>query len=227
MPDSLKILFRRIQGGMEGLADALLGDRAERLLDEDIRDLDDALYTARGQHAAAKAQRIANDQHLATVKADISRCEADIDTALRRRQASRARTLALDVVRLQNERVERVDVSVDLSGREHQFSHVMEQLESRLRRLKHQLDILRASNSLQRAQAIVARRRSGDASPHPEPAFVSVARFNRKSRVPVVDNYTITEVLADPVDDPTEAVLARAKKRVRSVPAKRRTKDSR
>ena len=33
MPDTLKTLFKRIQEGMEGVADAVLGDRAERLLD--------------------------------------------------------------------------------------------------------------------------------------------------------------------------------------------------
>ena len=44
MPDTLKTLFKRIQEGMEGLAGAVIGDRAERLLDEEIRAVDDALH---------------------------------------------------------------------------------------------------------------------------------------------------------------------------------------
>ena len=47
MPDTLKTLFRRIQEGMEGLTDAILGDRAERLLDQEIRAIDDALRNGR------------------------------------------------------------------------------------------------------------------------------------------------------------------------------------
>ena len=58
MPDTLKTLFKRIQEGMEGVADAVLGDRAERLLDEEIRAIDDALHGARGEHAAAKARLV-------------------------------------------------------------------------------------------------------------------------------------------------------------------------
>ena len=57
MPDALKSLFKRIQDGMEGVADAVLGERAERLLDSEIRTVDDGLHAARGDHAAAKARR--------------------------------------------------------------------------------------------------------------------------------------------------------------------------
>ena len=220
MPDTLKTLFKRIQEGMEGLAGAVMGDRAERLLDEEIRAIDDALHGARGEHAAAKARRVANDQHHAALTARIGEIEAKVEAALRQGRASQARAAADDVVRQQAERSQRMAEGHDLAAQERQFAHVVEQLEGRLRRLKHQLDILRASNSLQRAQATVARRQPGDAL-YPEPAFASAARMKQR-RAPAQDSDTPSQNKGrKATDDPAQAVLDRARKRITSSARKR------
>ena len=52
-------LFQSIQDDIEGLGDAVFGDRAERLLDEEIRGVDELLHNTRGEHAAAKASEAA------------------------------------------------------------------------------------------------------------------------------------------------------------------------
>jgi len=220
MPDALKSLFKRIQDGMEGVADAVLGERAERLLDSEIRTVDDGLHAARGDHAAAKARRIANEQRQAELAADIATTEAKVESALRQRRTSQAHAAATDVVRLQERRDELMAQGRDLAAQEHQLAHASEQLEGRLRRLKHQLDILRASNSLQRAQATVARRQPGEA-PYPEPAFASAQRMKRRvgaaSSIPAIKG----EASAPAANDPAQAVLARAQKRITSSARKR------
>lgn len=218
MPETLKLLFKRIQDGMEGLADAVLGERAERLLDDEIRTVDDALHRARGEHAAAKARRIANEQHLAASTAQLATAEARVESALRQRRTQQARAAAEQVVRLQERREEWIRQARVLATQEQQLAHAAEQLEGRLRRLKHQLDILRASISLQRAQATVARRQPGEA-PHPEPAFASAQRMKRRGAAGAgaVEN----DRTAASAADPAQAVLARAEKRIKSSPRKR------
>lgn len=217
MPETLKLLFKRIQDGMEGLADAVLGERAERLLDDEIRTVDDALHQARGEHAAAKARRIANEQHLAASTAQLAAFEARVESALRQRRTGQARATAEQVVQLQEQRNERNRQASVLASQEQQFAHAVEQLEGRLRRLKHQIDILRASISLQRAQATVARRQPGEA-PHPEPAFASAQRMKRRGAGATAPQAGGAKA---PVADPAEAVLARAEKRIKSSPRKR------
>ena len=220
MPDTLKTLFKRIQEGMEGVADAVLGDRAERLLDEEIRAIDDALHGARGEHAAAKARRVANEQHQAAITARIGEAEARVETALKQGRVTQARTAADQVVHLEAERSQRMHEGHVLGTQERQFAHVVEQLECRLRRLKHQLDILRASNRLQRAQATVARRQPGDAL-YPEPAFASAARMKQR-RVPIEGtSVTGQRKHRKTADDPAQAVLDRARKRITSSARKR------
>ncbi len=220
MPDTLKTLFKRIQEGMEGLAGAVMGDRAERLLDEEIRAIDDALHGARGEHAAAKARRVANDQHQAALTTRIGESEAKVEAALRQGRATQARAAAEDVVRQQAERSQRMEEGQALAAQERQFAHVVEQLEGRLRRLKHQLDILRASNSLQRAQATVARRQPGDAL-YPEPAFASAARMKQR-RPPAQGTGAANQGTNRKAEaDPAQAVLDRARKRITSSARKR------
>lgn len=220
MPDTLKTLFKRIQEGMEGLAGAVMGDRAERLLDEEIRAIDDALHGARGEHAAAKARRVANDQHQAALTARIGEIEAKVEAALRQGRATQARAAADDVVRQQAERSRRMEEGQDLATQERQFAHVVDQLEGRLRRLKHQLDILRASTSLQRAQATVARRQPGDAL-YPEPAFASAARMKQR-RAPAQGSSAASQGRNRKAEaDPAQAVLDRARKRITSSARKR------
>ena len=220
MPDTLKTLFKRIQEGMEGLAGAVMGDRAERLLDEEIRAVDDALHGARGEHAAAKARRVASEQHQAALAARIGEMEAKVEAALRQSRATQARKAADEVVQLQAERRQRAAESQQLATQERQFAHVVEQLEGRLRRLKHQLDILRASNSLQRAQATVARRQPGDLL-YPEPAFASAARMKQR-RAPTPASSAAGEGKGKKnAADPAQAVLDRARKRITSSARKR------
>ena len=220
MPDTLKTLFKRIQEGMEGLAGAVMGDRAERLLDEEIRAVDDALHGARGEHAAAKARRVANEQHQAALATRIGETEAKVESALRQGRTTQARAAADDVVRLQAQRSQRLEEGHELAAQERQFQHVVEQLEGRLRRLKHQLDILRASNSLQRAQATVAKRQPGDAL-YPEPAFASAARMKQR-RAPVLGSGSSGPgKRTKAAGDPAQAVLDRARKRITSSARKR------
>ncbi|WAC62126.1 PspA/IM30 family protein [Pseudoxanthomonas sp. SL93] len=220
MPDTLKTLFKRIQEGMEGLAGSVMGDRAERLLDEEIRTIDDALHATRGEHAAAKARRVASEQHQANLVARIGEVEAKVETALRQGRATQARKAADEVVHLQAERSQRVAEGQELAMQERQFAHVVEQLEGRLRRLKHQLDILRASNSLQRAQATVARRQPGDAL-YPEPAFASAARMKQRRGPSTGGTAAVREKGKKTTADPAEAVLDRARKRITSSARKR------
>ena len=160
------------------------------------------------------------EDQIDTVKGYIATAEAKVESALRQRRATQAHAAATDVVRLQARRDELVAQGRDLAAQEHQFAHASEQLEGRLRRLKHQLDILRASNSLQRAQATVARRQPGEAT-YPEPAFASAQRMKRRSGGPSVAGTIKGETSAAATNDPAQAVLARAQKRITSSARKR------
>jgi len=172
----------RLGEDVAGVSDALFGDRVERQLDHDIRGIDDALHQVRADIASAKASRIVARQREQELRTQIADLTAQAERALRGRRRAQAREAAERIVALQVLCHEEHAQVQALQVREAELAHVLEHGEHQLRRLKHQVDILRASASLQQAQASVARRRSAETA-HPEPAMAPAHRARQRKAV--------------------------------------------
>jgi phage shock protein A len=179
MPGLLSQWLARLGEDVAGMSDALFGDKVERQLDHDIRGIDDALHRARADLAATKARRIVAGQREREPVARIAELTTQAEQALRSRKRTQAHAAAQRIVTLQAVRDQEHAQVVALLAQESALAHAIEQGEYQLRRLKHQVDILRASASLQRAQASVARRQATD-TPHPEPAMASARRARQR-----------------------------------------------
>src|SRR5690606_4998540 len=178
MTDALRKVFKRIQAGVGELGDALLGDRTERALDQEIRDIDLALHAARDDATEIKARRIRAQDLAAESRRAAGELEEEAAALLRRRRKSAAREQAARLVEL-GERIADFDQQAgDALRSEQQINHLIEQLEHRLRRAKHQVGTLRAAASIQRAQAAVAGRQAVDAR-HPESAQAPANRLRK------------------------------------------------
>jgi len=214
-------LFQSVQDDLEGLGDAVFGDRAERLLDGEIRNVDQLLHRTRGEHATARARRIDAQQSAQRTKLALREAETTVESLLARRRTGAAREAAGEVVRLQAQLAELQADAAEMELHEARFAQLQSQLKHRLRRLKHQLDTHRATASLQRAQAAVARRQPGDA-PYPEPAPASAQRMRRAGRaaagdIPVGAPPPVAmAALSDPVDGVIERIGRRIKQRSRT-----------
>jgi len=209
-------LFQSVQDDLEGLGDAVFGDRTERLLDGEIRSVDEVLHRTRGEHATARARRIDAQQSAQRTKLALREAETTVEALLARRRTGAAREAAGDVVRLEAQLAELQADVAEMESHEDRFAQLQSQLEHRLRRLKHQLDTHRATASLQRAQAAVARRQPGDA-PYPEPAPASAERMRRAGRGPAGNAAaaTVSPAPALATDDPVDGVIERIGKRIK------------
>lgn len=185
MSDTLKKLFKRFQQGVGDLEDALQGDRAERLLDQDIRDTDQALYQARNDANGLKALRITTDTAADTERERATALRAEIAGLLdgRRPPSAKVRERAAALLDADARAVELARQGEQLHAAERQLLHLIEQLEAKLRRIKHQLGILRAATSIQRAQAAVAQRQSTPDA-HPEVAQAAARRVRERAHEP-------------------------------------------
>lgn len=167
----------RLGEDVAGMSEALLGDKVERQLDQDIRDIDDALHRARAEAASAKARRIVASELEREQRTRIAELTRQAEQALRSRKRSQARTIAEQIAALDPLHAETKEQLQSLQQRETELAHVIEHGEHQLRRLKHQIDTLRASASLRQAQATVARRRATDT---PEPALEPAQRARKR-----------------------------------------------
>ncbi len=183
MSEILNKLFKRVQQGVGDIEDAVLGVRAERLLDQDIRDTDQALHQARSDANAIKAERVASEAAADAENGHVTSLRAEITDLLDRRRASKARELAIVLLDATDKAAELARQREELLGSERQLTHLIEQLEDKLRRTKHQFGILRAATSIQRAQAAVAQRQpTPDA--HPEVAQAAAQRARKRAQEP-------------------------------------------
>ncbi len=180
MADLLKALFKRIQDGASELGDAMHGDRIERGLDQDIRDVDLQLHQVRHDAATLKAQRIAKEYEVKHAKASTAAIEAEVADLLSRKRSGQARACAALAIKVQEEHAILQRESKELRDKEAEFSELIAQLEHKLRRAKHQLGTLRAASGIQRAQAAVARLQPGPA-PYPESAQASAQRARQRA----------------------------------------------
>jgi phage shock protein A len=179
MPGLLGQWLARLGEDVAGVSDALFGDRVERQLDQDIRGIDDALHRVRADIASTKASRIVARQREQELRTRIAELTTQAEQALRVRKRTQAREAAESIVALQALCDEEHAQASLLLDREAELARMLEQGEHQLRRLKHQVDILRASASLQQAQASVARRQSADTA-HPEPAMAPAHRAKQR-----------------------------------------------
>lgn len=206
MSDSLKQLFRRLQDDVGELGEALFGDRMERVLDQEIREVDQALHRARDDAAAIKAQRIAAQDALRTAQARLLQAEAEAAALLATRKRAPAREKAALIVEYRAALDELQRQAAEHADAEEQLAHLVGQLEHKLRRLKHQLGTLRATASIQRAQAAVAQRSAG--APHPETAQAPASRARaRKDKPAATASARRNATPADPRDSAIDEVL--------------------
>ena len=215
----------RLGEDVAGVSDALFGDRVERQLDQDIRGIDDALHGIRNDIAATKARRIVSGQREQELRTRIAELTTQAEQALRARKRTQAREVAQQIVALQALRDEQHAHVKSLLDQEAGLAHAHEKGEYQLRRLKHQVDTLRASASLQQAQASVARRQATK-TPHPEPAMAPARRARQRKATGGPESRATPvsprEAAGDAADELLERIAKRMKPKTPHTPPSKR-----
>jgi phage shock protein A len=154
-------LFTAMRGGVNEAAESVADGQAMRILDQELRDADNALRKARGDLAGmmAAAKRIEK-----RVEANGAKELRDIESARAAMDAGRE-----DLARGLAERVatSRAEVSRDSADLEQmqQKQHVMlrtvKETETRIAAMKREVESVRATESLQKAQKAIASSHTG------------------------------------------------------------------
>jgi phage shock protein A len=158
-------LLRTLRDEFAGLGDDLRGTgsfgRIQDALDEEIRAAHAQLQGWRDELAALKARRFTCKERVDAHAAAIRELEAAAIKALSSRKPSLAREHAEAIARAESGREQERLHARQLDMLLGQLRETIEHGESRLRRLKQQLDIVRTTQGILSAQAEVARRGCG------------------------------------------------------------------
>jgi len=177
--NALTRIFERVREQLTELGESIAGSFAQRELDDEIREVDSRLRELRAGLASLHAQRINAQERIEATVAAILQREAQALAALEASKAALARDVAAAIAELELVRDEEQGFVMQLAQQSEQMRHHIEQAESGLRRLQHQLDVLRAAETVQRAQETIAARHSEVVLP--QTAVESLLRARRQN----------------------------------------------
>ena len=153
-----------VRGGVSEAGEAIVDKQALRILDQEIRDADSELGRSKEALTGIIAKRKLADKKVDSLKSSLTEYEGYAMQALDKDDAGLAIEIAEKIAGLETELLGEEGLAKAFSESEGQLRKTVGQTEANLKRLKQQVDTVKATESVQRSQAAVAARHSGAGS---------------------------------------------------------------
>ena len=153
-----------VRGGVNEAGEAIVDNQALRILDQEIRDADSDLNKSKVALTEIIAKRKLADKKVESVKSSLAEYEGYAMEALKKGDETLAVEISEKIAGLETELSGEDGLAKSFSDSEAQLRRAVSQTEGNLKRLKQQVDTVKATEKVQRAQAAVAARNSGSDS---------------------------------------------------------------
>ena len=153
-----------IRGGVSEAGEAIVDNQALRILDQEIRDADSELGKSKDALTGIIAKRKLADKKVESLKSSLAEYEGYAMQALDKGDEGLAVEIADKIAGLETELMGEEGVAKSFRDSETQLRKSVLQTEANLKRLKQQVDTVKATEIVQRSQAAVAARHSGAGS---------------------------------------------------------------
>jgi Phage shock protein A (IM30), suppresses sigma54-dependent transcription len=157
----LKKIFTAIRGGATEVGQAIVDSQSLRILDQEIRDATNALNKSRDDLTRIMAQRKLAADKLAPKEAKLREYEGYAAQALEKNDEALALEIAAKIAELEGEIAEQRALIEDYDKSIVTLKKAIQDGEKTVARLKVQVDQVKATATVQRAQATIAARHSG------------------------------------------------------------------
>ena len=149
---------------MSEAGEAIVDKQALRILEQEIRDADNELGRSKEALTGIIAKRKLADKKVDSLKSSLTEYEGYAMKALDKDDDGLAVEIAEKIAGLETELLGEEGLAKAFSESEGQLRKTVGQTEANLKRLKQQVDTVKATESVQRSQAAVAARHSGTGS---------------------------------------------------------------
>ena len=153
-----------VRGGVSEAGEAIVDKQALRILDQEIRDADSELGRSKEALTGIIAKRKLADKKVDSLKSSLTEYEGYAMQALDKDDDGLAIEIAEKIAGLETELLGEEGLAKAFSESEGQLRKTVGQTQANLKRLKQQVDTVKATESVQRSQAAVAARHSGAGS---------------------------------------------------------------
>lgn len=154
-------LWSAVKGGVHETAEQIADSQALRILDQEIREADQALKTAYDERSNMAGKRKLKQDELATLDADIEKYLSAAREALGKGDEALAREVAERVKTLKTQRTAVDSVLNEYSATEKSMAAAIKQTEAKIEGLKREVESVKATEAVQAAQSAVASQHAG------------------------------------------------------------------
>jgi len=150
-----------VRGGVSEAGEAIVDSQALRILDQEIRDADNALLKSKESLTGIIAKRKLAEKKVESMKSSLAEYEGYAIQALDKEDETLATEIAGKIAGMETELLGEEGLAASFANSEAQLRRAVAQTEANLKRLKQQVDTVKATETVQRAQAAVSARHSG------------------------------------------------------------------
>ncbi len=153
-----------VRGGVSEAGEAIADNQALRILDQEIRDADGELSKSKEALTSIIAKRKLADKKADSLTSSLTEYEGYAMQALDKGDDELATEIAEKIAGLETELLGEGGLAKSFADSEAQLRKTVGQTEANLKRLKQQVDTVKATEIVQKSQAAVAARHSGAGS---------------------------------------------------------------
>ena len=157
-------MMTALRGGVNEAGEAVVDSQALRILDQEVRDASYALQDSKNSLAEIMARQKVAEEKCSGLKKKIEEHEAYAIKALGKGDESLAHEVAQKIADFENQHTQELEAATDFRASAEKMRTAIRQTERNLKQLKQQVDTVKATENVQRAQAAVAERHSGSHS---------------------------------------------------------------
>ena len=157
-------MMTALRGGVNEAGEAIVDTQALRILDQEVREASLALKDSKDSLAEIMARQKVAEEKCSGLKKQIEEHEGYAIKALEKGDESLAHEVAQKIADLENQLSQEADAAEGFAASANKMRTAIKQTERNIKRLKQQVDTVKATENVQRAQAAVAERHSGSHS---------------------------------------------------------------
>ncbi|MBQ0756083.1 MAG: PspA/IM30 family protein [Amphritea sp.] len=204
-----KRLMSAVKGGVNEAAESVADNQALRILDQEIREAKEELRRSDQSLTQIMAKRKLAEQKAASLKSSISEYESHAVSANEKGDQQLALDCAHKVVDLRSQMDTEQQYVDQFSQTEKTLRQNISQAKNNLRRMEQQVDMVKATESVQKAQTAVSSRHLG-ANSKMKTAAESLNRIQERQNERQAELEAASELAADDSGDALEKRLQQA-----------------
>lgn len=205
----LKKIVTALRGGASEVGEAIVDSQALRILDQEIRDADNNLIDARNQLVKIMAKHKTAQQRITEFDKTIGDWEQKAIAALDKGEEGLAHECAARIADLTNQRDSEQALADQFGASVATLTATVSKTEAQIKGLKQQVDLVKARESVQRAQ-VSAASATGGANGSLETAVGSLDRIKKRQSERAAELEAAAELAGKAVGSDLEARLKAA-----------------